>query len=60
MPRGRQLGQLKQDILRDILRILRIPLRQGYLSRGSTVTRDALIAIRDQLNRLIQSGQLNP
>ena len=59
MPRGRQTGEIKQDILRDILRIMHIPSRTNYFSKGSTVTRESLIAIRDKLNRLIQSGKLN-
>jgi len=59
MTRGKQTIEDKQDLLRDILRILKLPSSPKYFSRGATVTAKGLKAIRDELNRLTQTGNLN-
>jgi len=58
MARGKQTVEDKQDILRDILRILQIPEESGFFSRGATVTAKGLEVIRDELKNLKQSGKL--
>lgn len=59
MVRGKQTVEDKQDLLRDILRILKLPSSPEYFSRGATVTAKGLKAVRDKLNRLIQTENLN-
>ena len=59
MARGKQTIEDKQNLLRDILRILKLPSSPDYFSRGATVTAKGLKAIRDELNLLIQNGNLN-
>ena len=59
MARGKQTVEDKQDLLRDILRILKLPSSPEYFSRGATVTAKELKAIRDELNCLTQTGNLN-
>jgi len=59
MARGKHTVEDKQDLQREILRILHIQERPEYLSGGGTVTALGIKQIRDTLVRLIQSGHLN-
>ncbi len=58
MVRGKHTIEDKQDLLKNILRILRLQSNPEYFSRGGTVTARGLKSIRDELYRLIQTGNL--
>lgn len=59
MARGKHTVEDKQDLQREILRILHIPERPEYFSDGGMVTALGIKQIHDKLVRLIQSGHLN-
>ena len=59
MARGKKTVEDKQDLQREILRILQIPERPEYFSRGGTVTALGIKQIHDKLVKLIQQGHLN-
>lgn len=50
MPRVTDPEEMKQNILREILRSLGLPERPEYFSGGSTVRTEALRAIRDEIH----------
>jgi len=59
MPRGKHTIEYKQDLLRDILNILKLPSAPEYFSKGGTCTAKGLEVIRNELIKLKQNGKLN-